>query len=728
MKKITLILSLLIAGQISFADEGMWLINLITKNMAQMEAQGIKLSAEDIYSINNSSLKDAIVMFDDGSCTGELISEKGLFLTNHHCGIEAIQMNSTPEHNLLKDGFFARTLKEEISIPGKTAMILLSVEDVTAKIAKHQNEKLSNPQYYDAIYSAMDSIALAASQGGKYHAMVKPMFHFNSFYLFVYERFLDIRLVGAPPTSIGNFGGDVDNWRWPRHTGDFSMFRIYTSADGKPALYSSKNIPYKPKRFLSISLKGIKEGDFAMIIGYPGTTYRYSSPSEAKQARDVLAPWKDKVWGEFIKTIKEAQSKDIKVKVDYTDKHDMLVNFWQKDTWQAESMFRFGVVERLKAREDSLRSWVAQNPIARTKYLSAIPMLEDFYDAYRNYKWEELSGSLEAILDYPVDVVKNISACDELFGALLSSKISSSGKGIDKKSTRLIKKTAKKIEKEIPKIFENYHVTPDVWLFSTALKSLLDNTSDCPNIPMIQAIKQQPQISQMLPLYAQSFYQRSYFTSPENLKLLLKNPSVDSLVKDPVFMLYQSCHLLYDSISNIIRPRQSGYERAMQLYTKGILEMEGNKMHYPDANSTMRLTYGKVVGYKPFDGVVCTPFTTLDGLMDKENPNVDVFNVSPKLKKLWLAKDYGRYGSNGTMPVCFLTDNDITGGNSGSPTLDENGNLIGIAFDGNNEAMACDFAFEPEIQRTIIVDIRYVLFVIDKYAGAKNLIDEMRIQ
>ena len=714
MKKIVFFISFVCFWNISIADEGMWLINLITQNMAQMEARGIKLTAEDIYSINHSSIKDAIVQLDDGSCTAELISAKGLLLTNHHCGIEAIQLHSTPEHNLLKDGFFARSLKEELKIPGKTAMILVNVEEVTSKILNGINEQLSSPDYFNRIYIKMDSLASVYTQNGKYYAIVKPMYNHNSFYLFLYERFLDVRLVAAPPSSIGNFGGDVDNWHWPRHTGDFSMFRIYTGPDGKPANYSTKNIPYVPKRFLNISLKGINEGDFAMIIGYPGTTYRYASPYEAKQARDVLAPWKDAVWGEFIKIIKEAQAKDIKIKVDYTDKHDMLVNFWQKDTWQAESMFKFGVVERLQGREDSLKAWASRMPSTRTKYLSSVPMLSDYFKAYRENKWEELSGSLSALLDYPVDISKNINACDQLFSAMLSKKN--------------VKKVAKGIKRRIPKTFENYHANPDVWLYSTALKSLLDNTSDCPNIPMIQAIKNQKQISQMMPLYAQSFYQRSYFSSPENLNRLLKKPVVDSLVKDPVFMLYQSCNLLYDSLSRVIRPLRSNYERAMQSYNKGLLEMESTKLHYPDANSTMRLTYGKVIGYNPTDGVECKPFTTLDGIIEKENPSIDVFNVPAKLKQLWQTKDYGRYGVNGSVPVCFLTDNDITGGNSGSPTLDANGNLIGIAFDGNLEAMSCDYAFEPEIQRTIIVDIRYVLFVVDKYAGATNLIDEMRIQ
>lgn len=717
MKKIAIVLSFVCAWNLSMADEGMWLINLITQNMAQMEARGIKLTAENIYSINHSSIKDAIVQLDDGGCTAELISAKGLLLTNHHCGVEAIQLHSTPKRNLLKDGFFAKNLKEELSIPGKTAMLLVSVEEVTDKILTGLSERLSSPDYFNRIYSKMDSLAFVSSQKGKYYAVVKPMYNHNNFYLFLYERFLDVRLVAAPPSAIGNFGGDVDNWHWPRHTGDFSMFRIYTGPDGKPASYSTKNIPYVPKRFLNISMNGIKEGDFTMIIGYPGTTYRYATSYEAKQARDVLAPWKNAVWGDFIRIIKEAQANDVKIKVDYTDKHDMLVNFWQKDTWQAESMFRFKVVEKLQSREDSLRAWVSKNPSLRTKYLSSVPMLKDYFDTYRENKWEELSGSLSALLDYPIDISKNINACNELFSVMSNKQV----------NKRDVKKVAKKIKKQIPKIFENYHANPDVWLYSTALRSLIDNTSDCPNIPMIQAIKNQPQIKQMTPLYAQSFYQRSYFSSPDNLKRFLKTPVVDSIVKDPVFMLYQSCNLLFDSLSKTIRPLRSNYERAMQVYTKGLLEMESNKLHYPDANSTMRLTYGKVIGYKPIDGVECTPFTTLDGVMAKENPHVDVFTVPEKLKQLWMTKDYGRYGVNGTVPVCFLTDNDITGGNSGSPTLDANGNLIGIAFDGNNEAMSCDYAFEPDIQRTIIVDIRYVLFVIDKYAGAKNLIDEMSI-
>lgn len=712
IKRLTIILLIALSTLRSSADEGMWLVNLITHNMAQMETMGIKLTAEDIYSVNHSSLKDAIVMFDDGSCTGELVSPNGLFLTNHHCGVDAIQSQSTATRNYLKDGYWAKNYGEELNIVGKTASILVKVEDVTAKIFELVDEKASSADYFSQIYDAMQKVA-EQSKEGSYHTSVVPMFNFNSFYLFVYERYLDVRLVGAPPTSIGNFGGDVDNWHWPRHTGDFSMFRIYTAPDGSPAEYSTKNVPYKSKKFLSISLKGINEGDFAMIMGFPGSTYRYASPYEATHVRDIVAPWKEKVWGDFIKIVKEAQNSDPQLKVDYTDKHDYLVNFYQKDTWQAESMFRYDVVERLKTREDSLRSWVSRMPSQRTKYLNAIPQLENYYSTFKENKWEEVSSSLSALMYYPIDVNKNINACGPLFDAMMNN-----GK---------VKKQARIIRKNLPEIFKNYHFVPDVWLYSTALQSLLQNTSDCPNIPLIQALKEQPQVDVMMPMYAQSFYQRSYFTSPENLKKFLKKPVVDSLFKDPVFVLAQSYNMLYDSLSRNIKPLQSDYDRAMQLYTKGLLEMESNITHYPDANSTLRLTYGKVTGYKPSDGIVYKPFTTLSGLMEKENPAQDVFIVPSKLKQLWLSKDFGIYGKGDDMPVCFLTNNDITGGNSGSPTLDANGNLIGIAFDGNHEAMACDYAFEPSTQRTIIVDIRYVLFVIDKFAGAKNLVDEMTL-
>lgn len=723
--KRTMVFLLLISWKISVADEGMWLISLVNQNISTMQTLGLKLSAEDIYSINHSSLKDAVVQFDDGSCTGELVSAQGLFFTNHHCGLEAVQAHSTPENNLLKNGYWAGNLTEELPAEGKTALILEGVEDVTGKILSAVTPGSSNKDYFEQLRLAMQNLETETSEKTGKHVLVKPFFSYNSFYMFTYERFLDVRLVGVPPTSIGNFGGDVDNWHWPRHTGDFCIFRIYTSPDGKPAEYSTRNIPYKPKNFLKIDAKGVREGDFAMIIGYPGTTYRYATSYEALNARDVVAPWKREVWGPFIEIIKNAQANDSKIKVDYTDKHDYLVNFYQKDTWQAESMFRFNVVERLAAREDSLKVWVNQNPSMRSRYLSSLPVIKGYFDQSVQNRWEALEGSLSALSFFPVDVYKNINVSSDFINAVFEQGKPYSPLKFWKKDR--IRAESRLLKKRIPDIFDKYYYNTDMGLYTVAFGNLIQSLGECPNIGLLGAVKQVPEINQVYPYYIQRFYEHSYFTSPQNLELLLKHPVSDSLLNDPIFILYHNYNAIWDSIYPQMYNAKLDYQKAMQMYTKGLMEMNPGKHFYPDANSTMRLTYGKVIGYKPADGVYYKPFTYLDGVMEKENPNSDIFSVDPKLRELWRSKDFGQYGVDGEMPVCFLTDNDITGGNSGSPVMNSDGKLIGIAFDGNAEAMACDFMFEPQMQRTIVVDIRYVLFVIDKFAGAKNIINEMSI-
>lgn len=723
--KKALVILLVLSFKLSVADEGMWLINLIHQNVATMQTMGLKLTAEDIYSINNSSLKDAIVQFDDGGCTGELVSAKGMFLTNHHCGVDAVQSQSSTENNLLKNGYWAKSLAEELPIKGKTALILVGIEDVTNKVLSVVDPSLPNKDYFEQLKSVMQKIEEETAVKTGNHVLVKPFYNNNAFYMFVYERYLDVRLVGVPPSSIGNFGGDVDNWHWPRHTGDFCIFRIYTSPDGKPAEYSTKNVPYNSKNYLKVDLNGVNEGDFAMIIGYPGTTHRYATSFEAQNARDVIAPWKRDVWGRMINVVKESQARDPKVKVDYTDKHDYLVNFYQKDTWQAESMFRFKVVERLGERENAFKEWVNQNPSMRSRYLTSLPVIKGYFEQSKQNKWEALEGSLSALSFYPVDVYKNVNASGNFVQAIFEQGKPYSPLKFWKKDN--IRAEGKLLKKNLNSIFEKYYYEPDLGLYITAFGDLINNVGTCSNLGLMNAIKKLPDINRLYPYYVQGFYERSYFTSPKNLERLIKNPVSDSLLNDPIFILYHNYNALWDSIYPQIYSAKLDYEKAMQIYTKGVMEMNSGKLHYPDANSTMRLTYGKVIGYKPVDGMTYKPFTYLDGVMEKENPNHDVFEVHSKLKELWRNKDYGRYSADGKMPVCFLTDNDITGGNSGSPVLNGSGKLIGIAFDGNSEAMACDFMYEPDMQRTIIVDIRYVLFVIDKFAGAQNIINEMSI-
>lgn len=727
-KLVSLILGIflfLLAGN-SVADEGMWMINLVSKNINAMQTLGLKLTAEDIYSINHSSLKDAIVQFDDGSCTAELVSAKGMFFTNHHCGVDAVQSLSTVSNNLLENGYWAGSLSEELPVEGKTALILVGVEDITSQVFDSVASGFDNEAYFNRINEVMDKIQEENNVKTGLYTVVRPFFNYNQFFKFTYERYLDVRLVGVPPTSIGNFGGDVDNWHWPRHTGDFCIFRIYTGPDGKPAPYSTRNIPYKSKKFLKISLNGVNEDDFAMIIGYPGRTFRYATSYEAQYNRDVVADYKRDVWGRFINIIKEARDNGPKAKVDYTEKHDYLVNFYQKDVWQAESMSRFNVVERLKEREDSLRSWVNQNPSQRSRYISAIPVVKGYFDVATANKWEAVENSMSAMSFFPVDVYKHLDAATDLLSAIYMQ-----GKPYGKFEfwkTDHIRKAARELKPHIPDVFKNYHYDTDMKLYITAFGNFLENTGSLSNMGLLNAIKKVDKINELYPYYIEGFYKRSYFTSSENLSKLVKYPYMDSLLKDPLFILYHNYRGVWDSIYPIMAKSQADFNRAMQLYTKGIMEMNSGKLLYPDANSTMRLTYGKVIGYKPADGLYYKPFTTLDGVMDKENPNEDVFIVPQKLKELWRNKDYGRYGKDGVMPVCFLTDNDITGGNSGSPVLNAEGELIGLAFDGNSEAMACDFMYEPKMQRTIVADIRYVLFVVDKFANAQHIMNELEIQ
>lgn len=724
LKNLTSWLLLFLISSNVLADEGMWMLNLIGKNISAMQTLGLKLTAEDIYSVNKSSLKDAIVQFDDGSCSAEMVSPNGLFFTNHHCGVDAVQELSTVSNNLLENGYWAKSHAEELPAKGKTALILADITDVTSDILTGISPSLSNREYFEAINQKMQYLQDSVEAKSGYHVVVRPFFNYNEFYMFRYERYLDVRLVGVPPASIGNFGGDVDNWHWPRHTGDFCIFRIYTSPDGKPAQYNPKNIPLKSKNYLKINLQGVQEGDFAMIIGFPGRTHRYASSYEAMFNREVVANFKRTVWGEMINAIKKAQQTDPAIKVNYTDKHDYLVNFYQKDVWQAESMYKYNVVERLAAREDSLKAWVNSNPFLYSRYVATLPVLENYYQTVTQNRWEELEGAISALSFYPVDVHKNITACNDFVSAIIMQ-----GKPYSRLSFKkdYIRQESKLLQKRLPAVFEKYHVYPDVQLYSIAFGALLNNSGDFNNLGMLNAIKKVDNISTTYPYYIRAFFEKSYFTSPENLSKLIKKPYLDSLLQDPLFILYHNYDMLWDSIYNSMYEAQQNYNRAMQLYTKGIMEMNKGKLLYPDANSTPRLTYGKVKGYRPADGMAYKPFTTLDGVMEKEDPNSEVFKVPEKLRKLWERKDYGPYANNGVMPVCFLTDNDITGGNSGSGVLDANGNLIGIAFDGNSEAMACDFMYEPETQRTIVVDIRYVLFIIDKFGESRHIMNELTV-
>lgn len=707
------------------ADEGMWMINRVKKNIETMRAMGLKLTAEDIYSVDGPSLKDAVVLFDGVGCTGELVSAKGLFFTNHHCGLESVQALSTPENNLLERGYWATSQSEELPIEGKSALILVDIEDVTATVMDQLNPSLPNKEYMAKLEEVTGRLALESELKTGLHTVIRPFYNNNRFYKFSYQRYNDIRLVGVPPTAIGNFGGDVDNWHWPRHTGDFCVFRIYTSPDGKPASYSPENVPYKPKYFFPISLKGVKEDDFTMVIGYPGKTHRFATSFEAIYNRDVVAQFKREVWGNFINVIRKARSVDSSLWVTYTDKHDYLVNFYQKDVWQADAMNRYRVVERLVAREDSFRRWAGRNPALRSRYLSVFPVIEEYFNKARENRWEYIQGSLSALSFFPVEIDRNINACSGLLSAVFEQQKPYSPFMFWKKDR--IRQEARKLKKRLPELFESYNYYLDMNLYTLAFGGLFRSLGPCPGLGLLSAMQKIENIQKTYPLYIEGFYNASYFTKSDNLSRLLKHPHIDSLKKDPLFLLSLNYNVLWDSIYNAMADAEANYNRAMQLYTRGLMEMDYPGLSYPDANSTMRYSYGTVRGYSPNDGTSYKYYTTLNGVMEKEDPFSDIFTVPDKLKQLWKSKDYGPYAGNGELRVCFLTNNDITGGNSGSPVVNGNGELVGIAFDGNAEAMASDFIYEPDIQRTIAVDIRYVLFIIDKYADSRYIMNELVI-
>jgi len=706
---------MLFAPKVCKADEGMWLISLVKQNVEQMQRMGLQLSAEDIYSINSSSLKDAVVMLDDGGCSAEIISPYGLVLTNHHCAVSDIQYHSTASNNLLHDGFWATSHSHELPIPGKTALILQRVEDVTQRILTEVD--YNAPDYFLRIQELGERVSAEVEKREKgTYAMVVPMYSYNRFYLFVYHRFTDVRLVGAPPSSIGNFGGDVDNWRWPRHTGDFALYRIYTSPNGKPAEYSKRNVPYKPRHYFPISLTGVGEDDFTMVVGYPGSTYRHSTSYHALNERDEVAPWVDEVWGSFIASIKEAMQADPEAKVLLTDKHDMLVNFWQKDTYQAQSMHRFDVVSRLKAREDSLLAW-GKNTQNETDYAQVLNDIENYYSMLRHKSYEPIFRSLGSLVHWPVEVGSIIYELYDLIMELVA----------DKPSKRKIRREVKRVRTELPELFKSFNAEVDKKLYSAALISLLRHLPESYDNPILNELMKNDYPEMLMPIVVDYFYERSYFSSPESLSKFLDNPVADSLYSDPLFMLHISYESQLAEIYDELEPLSDYLQRAMRDYTKGLLSMNPEKLHYPDANSTMRFSYGKVVGYTPRDGMRFNTHTYLKGKFEKENPEVEVFRISPLEKMLWEAASFGAYADSVGVPICFITDNDITNGNSGSPVLNAQGHLVGVAFDGNYEAMACDFMYEPHMQRTIVTDIRYVLFVIDKFANAQWLIDEMTI-
>ncbi|MCB8995645.1 MAG: S46 family peptidase [Bacteroidales bacterium] len=716
MKKVlTLILGLILAINISVrADEGMWLLNLLQKtNAAEMKSMGLELTPDQIYSINHSSLKDAVGALDRGSCTSELVSSEGLLLTNHHCGYGEIQSHSSVEHDYLKNGFWAMTREEELPNPGKTVSFVIRIEDVTDQIAPKLQDGVSGMVLDRTVDNLSKDIVKKATEGTNYEAFVRSFFNGNKFYLVVLETYRDVRLVGAPPESIGKFGADTDNWMWPRHTGDFSIFRVYTAPDGSPADYSPDNVPLKPKYYLPVSLKGYDMGSFAMVMGYPGSTDRYMTSFEVNEILSIEHPNRIKIRGIKQDIMLKDMQADEKVRIQYASKYSRSTNYWKYSIGQSEGLKRLNVVQRKQETEAAFTKWLNETPERKAKYGNVLSMIEEGvagrkeYSNARQYAFEAMYQGMEV-----VTFAYQFSALHNLLQELPDNRDS-------------IMKVADALEKRVDNFYKDYNLPTDKKIFRAMLELFYNDVPvqyQPDNFAVIRS-----KYKGNLDKYTDMFYSKSIFPYREKLEAFLANPSLKVMDKDPAFQAATSM------INSIRADYQAAgkfdamVDQGRKLWMEGLMEMMPDKKFYPDANSTLRLTYGTVGDYQPRDAVRYSYYTTLSGVMEKEDPNNWEFVVSDRLKKLYKDKDYGRYGVNGELPVCFTTNNDITGGNSGSPVMNSKGELIGIAFDGNWEAMSGDIAFEPELQKCINVDIRYVLFVIDKYAGAGHLVDEMTI-
>ena len=698
MKKLFLLFAAACVTFSAAADEGMWMLPYLQKmNAKDMKARGCKLSAEEIYSMNNSSLKDAIVIFG-GGCTGEIVSPDGLLFTNHHCGYGSIQALSSVEHDYLKNGFWAMSRAEEIPAPGLKVRFIRKIVDVTSDvlgavpdIAGGEERSRLVAEHAEAVKSRFEA------ENPGMEISVKPFFGGNQFFAFVIEVFSDVRLVGTPPTSIGKFGGDTDNWMWPRHTGDFSIFRVYAGPDNKPADYASENRPYKAEKFLKVSLNGYDEADFAMIMGFPGSTQRYMTSYEIDRMLEVENPQRIFIRGERQAILKEDMAASDKVRIQYASKYAQSSNYWKNSIGMSRGIKRLDVKGRKQEQEAAFRAWAAKNTLPTEGYVDALDKIrESVEETLPSY------ASLQYLQEAFLRAVE----------ILTPARYSGSLKGAE-------------LEKALKGFYKDYNMPTDRRVAKRMFRIVKEN---CKELPSVFAEVIDKRFGGDTDAYVDYLYDNSVFADEQ--RALAAVASGKELKEDPAAVLSESIVGKMRELSKAQKEGRQKYADGHRLYIAGLMRMQPKKAWASDANFTIRLTYGRILPYNPADGIRYNYYTTLKGVMEKENPeNPTEFTVPAKLKELYAAKDFGRYANaKGELPTCFLADCDITGGNSGSPVLNAKGSLIGLAFDGNWEAMSGDVAFEPELQRTIAVDVRYVLFVIDKFAGAGWLLDELQFE
>ena len=717
----SILLTLLFAAIFSIvrADGGMWLPLFLNYNEAEMQSLGFKLTAEDVYSVNHHSMKDAVMLFG-GGCTGELISSQGLVLTNHHCGYSYVQSHSTMEQNHLQNGFWAKDKSEEIPMKGLTVTFLVYMKDVTEQVLEDVNDDIEEAERAIMVKNSMEKVIKEATQGTHYKATIKPFYYGNQYFMFVTETYSDVRLVGVPPESIGKFGGDSDNWMWPRHTGDFSLWRIYTDKDGNPAQYSADNIPMRPKKYFPISIKGIEENDFTLVFGYPGTTQQFLLSDGVDVVANVQNPIAIDARTIRLDAMKRQMNLDPRIRLMYSAKANSISNGWKK--WQGESkgIRECNVIAKKQAQEADFQQWVNATPERQMKYGN---LLNDMHRVYERYSEHVNASTFISECIFGPEIIGNV--LHPYYRLLAYPAMQGENGTVENNREKLLQSNQSFRNSYCPAIDKEAFIELFTYYFTKEKKELIPGE-------LHKYVLDEATVRQMMTdIWDKQATTAPYITDNDKFIQFVKKAKPSQIAKtanSELAKIYRAVYDQYAQVRNQYSVEHSQLNGYYRTYVKALMEKDTARVFYPDANLTLRVTYGQVKGFEPADGVQYNYYTTLDGIIQKEDPDVYDYKVDPKLKQLWEAKDYGRYANkNGELPVAFIASNHTTGGNSGSPVINANGELIGTNFDRVWEGTMSDINYDVSRCRNISLDARYFLFIVDKFANAHNLIEEMDI-